>query len=226
LVRHGRTSANATGVLAGRTAGVHLDEAGVAQAETLARRLAPVPLVRVVTSPLERCRETLAPAMAERDCPVRVDDRLVEADYGEWTGEKLSRLARTTLWRTVQGHPSAAVFPAGEGMAAVQARAVAAVREHDRDVEQHHGPDAVWLVASHGDVIKSVLADALGVHLDLFQRIVVDPASVSVVRYTTARPFVVRTNDVSGSLEWLRSRPRRRRPRRSDAAVGGGAGDS
>jgi probable phosphomutase (TIGR03848 family) len=226
LVRHGRTTANATGVLAGRSAGVELDDVGLAQAEALARRLEPVALARLVTSPLERCLQTLAPVTAGRDCPVQVDDRVVEADYGEWTGEKLSRLARTKLWRTVQDQPSAAVFPDGESMAAVQARAVAAVREHDRAVEQQHGRDAVWLVASHGDVIKSVLADALGVHLDLFQRIVVDPASVSVVRYTTGRPFVLRTNDVSGSLEWLRPRHRRRRARRSDAAVGGGAGDS
>jgi probable phosphomutase (TIGR03848 family) len=226
LVRHGRTAANATGTLAGRTPGVDLDEAGAAQAEALAQRLARVTLVRVVSSPLERCRQTLAPAMAHRDCPVEVDERLVEADYGAWTGEKLTRLARTKLWRTVQEHPSAAVFPDGEAMAAVQARAVAAVREHDRAVEQMHGPEAVWLAASHGDVIKSVLADALGMHLDLFQRIVVDPASVSVVRYTSGRPFVLRTNDVTGSLDFVRSRPRRRRARSSDAAVGGGAGDS
>jgi probable phosphomutase (TIGR03848 family) len=226
MVRHGRTTANSTGVLAGRMVGVGLDDTGVAQAEALARRLAPVSLVRVVTSPLERCQQTLAPVMAARECPVEVDDRVVEADYGEWTGDKLSRLARTRLWRTVQDQPSAAVFPDGEAMAAVQARAVAAVREHDRAVEQAHGPEAVWLVVSHGDVIKSVLADALGVHLDLFQRIVVDPASVSVVRYTTSRPFVLRTNDASGSLDWLRPRPRRRRARRGDAAVGGGAGDS
>jgi probable phosphomutase (TIGR03848 family) len=225
LVRHGRTTANVSGVLAGWTPGVALDATGRAQADSLADRLRGVPLARAVTSPLERCRQTIEPVLQGRDVPLVVDDRVGEARYGEWTGQKLSALARSRLWRAVQDHPSSVVFPEGEALAAMQARAVQAVREHDRAVEGQHGPEATWVVVSHGDVIKSVLADALGLHLDLFQRLVVDPASVSVVRYTPARPFVVRTNDVSGSLDWLRGRPRRRR-RRGDADVGGGAGDS
>ncbi len=224
-MRHARTTANANGVLAGWTPGVGLDETGVAQAEALAGRLRPVPLVRVVASPLERCQQTLTPVLDDRDVPVVVDARIGEAHYGEWTGQSLRALARTRLWRAVQDHPSSAVFPQGEALTDMQARAVQAVREHDRAVEQQHGPEAVWAVVSHGDVIKSVLADALGLHLDMFQRLVVDPASVSVVRYTATRPFVLRTNDTSGSLDWLRARPRRRR-RRGDAQVGGGAGDS
>jgi probable phosphomutase (TIGR03848 family) len=227
LVRHGRTTANAAGVLAGWTPGVDLDDVGREQARVLGERLAPAGVVLVVTSPLERCRQTAQGVLAGRDAPLLVDDRLGEARYGDWTGRRLSDLARTTLWRTVQEHPSAVVFPGadGEAMAHVQARAVQAVREHDRAVTAQHGPDAVWVAVSHGDVIKAVLADALGTHLDLFQRIVVDPASVSAVRYTPTRPFVLRTNDVSGSWEAL-ARRRRRRGRRSDAAVGGGAGDS
>lgn len=226
LVRHGRTDANTSGVLAGWTPGVALDETGRAQADALARRLADVPLVRVVASPLERCRATADALLAGREVGVTVDERLGEAGYGDWTGQPLSRLSRTALWRVVQDHPSAAVFPGpdGEPLAAMAARAVEAVREHDRAVEEAAGPDGVWAAVTHGDVVKAVLADALGMHLDSFQRIVVDPGSVSLVRYTDRRPFVLRTNDTGGSLGHLRPRRRRRRGRRSDAAVGGGAG--
>ena len=115
----------------------------------------------------------------------------------------------------------------------MQARAVAAVRRHDAAIEAEHGPGAVWVAVSHGDIIKSVLADALGMHLDLFQRINVDPASVSIVRYTGTRPYVLATNTHAGDLSWLVPAARRRRPRRrrttaaaDDAAVGGGAGPS
>jgi broad specificity phosphatase PhoE len=128
----------------------------------------------------------------------------------------------------VQAHPSAAVFPGpeGEGLAAAQSRAVAAVREWDTRITAAAGPDAVWLACSHGDIIKAVLADALGLHLDLFQRIVVDPCSVSVVRYTDTRPFVLRVNDTGGDVAALLPPPKRRRRAKAsaDAAVGGGAG--
>lgn len=225
LVRHGRTTANTAGVLAGWTPGVALDEVGEAQAAALAQRLGDVPLAALVSSPLERCQQTAQALTTGRDLAVLVDDRLGEAGYGDWTGRRLADLSRTRLWRTVQEHPSSVVFPGpqGEAMAAVQARAVAAVREHDRSVTAQHGPDAVWVAVSHGDVVKAVLADALGVHLDLFQRLVVDPGSVSAVRYTDGRPFVLRTNDVGGRWDGL-ARPRRRRGRRSDGDVGGGAG--
>lgn len=227
LVRHGRTSANASGVLAGWTPDVHLDEVGRGQAAALAERLSAVPLAAAVSSPLPRCVETSDAVLAARDVPRRTDERLAEARYGEWTGRPLRELARHTTWRVVQDHPSAAVFPGGEAMAAVSARAVEAVREHDRAVDDEHGDAAVWLAVSHGDVIKAVLADALGMHLDHFQRIVVDPCSVSVVRYTPLRPFVVRINDTAASLAALAPRRRRRRARRSsDADVGGGAGSS
>jgi probable phosphomutase (TIGR03848 family) len=228
LARHGRTTANASGVLAGRTRGVHLDERGLEQAEAAAGRLADLTLASVVTSPLERCRETARAIARSQQTPVKVSTErgLLECDYGSWTGRELKTLAKEPLWRTVQAHPSAAVFPDGESMADMSARAVAAVRRWDARVEAEHGPDAVWVAVSHGDVIKSILADALGNHLDTFQRIVVDPASLSVVRYTPLRPFVVSVNTTAGSLAHLKPPSRRRRSRRvsSDAAVGGGAG--
>jgi probable phosphomutase (TIGR03848 family) len=224
LLRHGRTTANAGGVLAGWTPGVELDETGVAQARGVAERLAKVPLAAVVSSPLERCRQTAEAVATGRDVPVQTDDRLGEARYGDWTGRTIKELAKEPLWKVVQQHPSAAVFPGdgGEGLAQTQARAVAAIRAWNATL----GPEAVWLACSHGDVIKAILADALGLHLDQFQRIVVDPASISVVTYTDTRPFVVRVNDTGGDVSGLIPPPRRRRRRTasSDAVVGGGAG--
>jgi probable phosphomutase (TIGR03848 family) len=224
LLRHGRTTANTGGVLAGWTPGVRLDETGLAQAQAVAGRLAPVPLAAVVSSPLERCVQTAEAVVAGRDLAVQTDERLGEARYGDWTGRPLKELVKEPLWKVVQQHPSAAVFPGpeGEGLAQTQVRAVAGVREWNAKL----GPDAVWLACSHGDVIKAVLADALGLHLDSFQRIVVDPASVSVITYTDTRPFVVRMNDTGGDVAALipPKKKRRRRAKDSDAVVGGGAG--
>jgi probable phosphomutase (TIGR03848 family) len=231
LARHGRTTANATGVLAGRSRGVHLDETGLDQAREVAERLAGLPLSAIVTSPLERCQETAAEVHRRQTRPPEVvaEDGFVECDYGSWTGLELKVLAKQALWKTVQAHPAAATFPEGESLRQMMARGVAAVRAWDERVEGEHGPDAVWLAVSHGDVIKAVLADALGLHLDLFQRLTVDPASLSVVRYTPARPFVLTVNSVAGDMSGLRPPRRRSRRRRTgtdgtDAAVGGGAG--
>ena len=203
LLRHGRSSANAAGVLAGRTPGVELDEAGKEQSERMVERLTGGPLAVVVSSPALRCEQTVAPLLAERGLTAVTEPGLAEVDYGSWTGAALKDLAKEPLWRVVQAHPSAAVFPEGEGLAGMQARAVAAVRRHDARIAAEHGPRAVWLACSHGDVIKSVLADALASHLDNFQRIVVDPCSISVVQYTETRPFVVRVNDLGGDVAGL-----------------------
>jgi probable phosphomutase (TIGR03848 family) len=224
LLRHGRTTANASGGLAGRQP-VELDDHGRTQATRAAERLRPLPLSAVVTSPLIRCRQTLETAVPDA-APV-VEEDLIECGYGDWEGKPLKSLAKDPLWPVVQRHPSAAVFPNGEAMAAMSARAVAAVRRWDAAVTAEHGPDALWLACSHGDVIKAIVADALGLHLDQFQRIVADPASISVIRYTATRPFVVRLNDVDGDLAALvpPKRRRRRARRTSDAPVGGGAGN-
>jgi probable phosphomutase (TIGR03848 family) len=227
LVRHGRTTANAAGVLAGRTPGVRLDEHGRDQARKVGERLAGVRLAQLVTSPLERCRETAtALRSAEHPRPV-VDRALTECDYGDWQGQPLKTLAKEKLWATVQAQPSAAIFPGGESMPAMMQRAAAAVRRRDASLAD----DDVWVAVSHGDIIKAVLADALGMHLDLFQRINVDPASVSIVRYTGSRPYVLAMNTHAGELGWLTppprpaKRPAKRSPRRpGDAVVGGGSG--
>ena len=205
LVRHGRTTANATGLLAGRTAGVHLDRLGGEQAALTGDRIAAVPVAQVVSSPLERCAET-ARAILERQSGApssTVDPELTECDYGRWQGRRLSDLATEDLWPIVQSQPSAVVFPGGESLAGMQARSVAAIRRHDAAVEAEHGPGAVWVAVSHGDIIKSILADALGMHLDLFQRLEVGPASVSIVSYGASRPRVSATNTEAGDLGWL-----------------------
>ncbi|MCU1482870.1 MAG: histidine phosphatase [Subtercola sp.] len=221
LVRHGRTTANASGVLAGRTAGVKLDETGRRQAAHAAERLAAVPLVAVVSSPLERCRQTSRIILDRQSgTPLTpLESGITECDYGQWQGRRLSELSKEKLWSVVQTQPSAAVFPGGESMAAMQARSVAAIRRHDAAFEAEFGPGAVWVAVSHGDIIKSILADALGMHLDLFQRISVNPASISIVRYGAHRPDVVATNTDAGDLSWLRAADAP-----ADAPVGGGAG--
>jgi probable phosphomutase (TIGR03848 family) len=203
LLRHGRSTSNTAGVLAGRAEGVDLDDKGREQAVGLIDRIGELPIRALICSPMLRCRRTLEP-LAEALClqPL-IEDRLAEVDYGEWTGRKLGDLASEPLWRVVQAHPSAAVFPGGEGLAQVQARAVSAVREHDRRLALEHGGeqgDVLWVACTHGDVIKSVIADAYGMHLDSFQRVNADPASVSVIRYTQLRPFVVHVNHTGARL--------------------------
>jgi probable phosphomutase, MSMEG_4193 family len=223
LIRHGRTASNANGTLAGWTEGVGLDDVGRGQAADLAERLRGLPIRAVVSSPLQRCVETaqiLASALV--DVTVRTDERLGECRYGSWTGGSLKELAKEPLWRTVQDQPSAARFPdgavfMGESVAEMQARGLQAVRDIDAAVSAEHGSRALWALVSHGDVIKSILADAAGAHLDHFQRIMVGPASLSVVPYTDRRPYLVRLNDGGTDLSALV-------PPAGDAPVGGGAG--
>lgn len=219
LIRHGRTSANADGVLAGWAPGVFLDADGEQQARLLGERLAPFELAALITSPLDRAVQT-ADAIAtrhHREVARHVDDRVAECRYGDWEGKSLAALAEHALWPAVQAHPASVRFPGGESMTQMQHRAVAAIR----DWNERLGEDAIYGVVSHGDVIKAILADALGMHLDGFQRIQVDPGSVSVIRYTPMRPFVARVND-TGTLA-LRPERTDRVPY-GDAAVGGGSG--
>ncbi|MFH8612301.1 histidine phosphatase family protein [Streptomyces sp. NPDC018029] len=221
LVRHGRSTANTAGLLAGWTPGVALDERGAAQAAALPGRLAALPLAEVVTSPLQRCQETVAPLLAARPgLRAHTEDRIGECDYGDWSGRKLAELTDEPLMEVVQQHPSAAAFPGGESMRAMQTRAAEAVREWNARVEREHGEDAVYLMCSHGDIIKSLVAEAIGLHLDLFQRISVEPCSVTVIRYTRLRPFLVRLGD-TGDFASLAPREE---PPSGDATVGGGAG--
>ncbi|MCB5166409.1 MSMEG_4193 family putative phosphomutase [Streptomyces bambusae] len=222
LVRHGRSTANTAGLLAGWTPGVALDGTGAAQAAALPGRLAALPLAAAVTSPLQRCRETLAPLLAARPgLPLHADERIGECHYGDWSGRKLSELADEPLMKTVQQHPSAAAFPGGESMRAMQHRAVEAVRDWNARIDEEHGSDALYAMCSHGDIIKSLVADALGMHLDLFQRISVEPCSVTVIRYTPLRPFLLRLGD-TGDLSGLAPRGTRADAEGAETAENGG----
>lgn len=203
LLRHGRSTSNTAGVLAGRAEGIDLDALGSEQAIGLIDRVGALGFGAMVCSPMLRCRRTIEPLADALGLTAVIDDRLTEVDYGQWTGCKISDLINEPLWKVVQAQPSAAVFPGGEGLAQVQARAVAAIREHDRRLTEAHGGDALWLACSHGDVIKAVIADAFGTHLDNFQRVTISPGSVSAIRYTELRPFVLHVNHTGAHLSGL-----------------------
>ena len=191
LIRHGRSTANADGVLAGRAEGVGLDGVGRAQADALRAAFDGVRIAAAYTSPLQRCRETAALAGFPEAEPV---DALTECDYGAWTGRALAELAEDPAWAEIQGRPSTVTFPGGEAMAEMARRSVAAVADL---VSRHDG--GVVLAVSHGDPIKAILADALAVGLDDFQRLHVNPAGVSVIEWTRERPMVLAMN-VGGGL--------------------------
>lgn len=236
MIRHGRTTFNANGTLAGWSEGVGLDDTGRSQVADMAERLRGMPIRAVISSPLQRCVETAQIVVAALvDVTVQTDERVGECRYGAWTGGSLTELAKDPLWRMVQDQPSAARFPdgemfMGESIAEMQARALQAVRDIDARVNAEHGPRALWALVSHGDVIKAILADAAGAHLDHFQRFMVGPASLSVVSYTDRRPFVVRLNDGGATLTTLVPQPYDETPADAldggaptgDAPVGGG----
>jgi probable phosphomutase (TIGR03848 family) len=233
LVRHGLTASTGH-VLTGWLPAVGLDERGRQQAQALAARLAPVPLDAVVTSPLDRCRQTAEAIITARNTgngqhpQPAVDARVGECHYGDWTGKPLKELEKDPLWPVVQAHPSAARFPGpdGESLLDMQHRAVTAVREWNDKL----GTDATYLICSHGDVIKAIVADSLGLHLDQYQRILADPCSLTVIRYTSLRPFLLRLNDVGGAVDDLLPRPKVAKEAglasESDAVIGGGAGST
>lgn len=229
LVRHGLTATTGQ-LLTGWTSGVSLDERGRAQAKALGVRLAPVPLDAFVTSPLDRCRQTVEEIIAARAQPSAVpviEDRVGECKYGDWTGKPLKELGKDPLWPVVQAHPSAVRFPGpeGESMLDMQHRAVSAIREWNAKL----GKDATYLVCSHGDVIKAIVADSLGLHIDQCQRIIADPCSLTVISYTPLRPFLLRMNDTGGGVDDLLPRPKPADggdTESSDAVIGGGAGST
>ena len=226
LVRHGHSTANADAVLAGWSEGVGLTERGREEVTRLAGRLGDVPVARLVTSPLQRCRETaelLLPAAS-----AEVVDDLGECHYGAWTGRPLAELAGVPLWRTVQDDPGAARFPdsdryAAESLTEMSDRIVAAVLRIDAEVEAERGPGAVWVAVSHGDPIKAVLADAVGAGLAGLQRVHVDPASVSLVRRTAGRAMVLAVNSAGDALRHGLTTAPATVPA-GDATVGGGTG--
>ena len=201
LVRHGQTPTTGK-VLPGRAPGLHLADAGIAQAETVAERIAALQdgkrtIAAVYASPLERTRETATPiakAVGQRVRPVK---GLLECEFGDWTGQELKKLSKLPEWRTVQRNPSGFRFPGGESFTEMQGRITGALDVMRRD---HAGETVV--AVSHADPIKAAVAHAMGTHLDLFQRIVVSPCSVSAILYTADGPIVLAVNS-TGDLRAL-----------------------
>lgn len=193
LVRHAINEWVRTGKLAGWTPEVHLNDEGKMQAKALGERLASAKLEAIYSSPLVRCVETAEEiARHHENLEVRLDDGIGEVHYGEWQGEKLRRLAQRKEWYTVQHFPTRMNFPAGESMRGAQARAVDTI-ERLRMVH----PKGNVVVAGHSDVIKMILAHYLGMHLDMFQRIAVSPASLSILALGSNRPMIENINDTS-----------------------------
>jgi probable phosphomutase (TIGR03848 family) len=211
LLRHAVTEH--TGArLSGWTPGLHLSEEGQRQAKELAGRLEPVPVDALYASPLERCQETAAAVAEAKGLDVETLEDIGEVRYGDWTGRALKELGREPLWKVVQSSPSAARFPEGESLFEMQARAVLAI---ERLREAH--PRQTVAVCSHADVIKALTCHYLGMHLDLFQRVVVSPASVTAFAFG-AGPYLVRLNDTGGNADL--APPRRARRRRRGEAAG------
>jgi probable phosphoglycerate mutase len=194
LIRHA-TNDWVADRLAGWTPGVHLNENGRAQAEALAERLAAWPIAAIYSSPLERAVETAQPLAARHDLPIRMEEGVGESRYGDWTGQLLKELSKAPEWMQVQFVPSLARFPGGEGLGEMQARAVAAIER----LRAAH-PNEVIAVVSHADVIKAIAASYAGLPFDLFQRLVVDTASITWFRFTPHGPRLLKFND-TGSFE-------------------------
>lgn len=220
LIRHAHSQSNASGVLSGRLPNIHLSEKGIKQSQQLSERLGNFAVAQLRVSPMERCFETISPWLNDvvlknsPDFEPIIDPSLNEVDYGDWSGRKLITLARKKEWRTVQESPSRMYFPGGEGIAQMQSRAMSVVHELAKL------PDSkTAVIVSHGDVIKSIVASALGTHLDEFQRIIIDPASVSVLDYSGIKPRVLLLNDTRAVVTDLLQAPKRSRN-----LLGGGAG--
>jgi probable phosphomutase (TIGR03848 family) len=199
MVRHGQTPTTGK-LLPGRAAGLHLAETGIAQANTVAQRIAELTKVDAVyASPLERARETAAPIGKALGQKVKIDKGLLECDFGDWTGAELKALMKLPEWNTVQRSPSTFRFPNGESFTEMQTRMVSAI---DRLRAAH--PGGVIVCVSHADTIKAAVAHAMGTHIDLFQRIVISTCSVSAVAYSSGGPVVLTVNSTGGSLAELR----------------------
>ena len=217
-VRHGRSTSNAAGTLAGRTPGIDLDETGVEQAQELGRRLAGVRLAAAVTSPMERCQQTTRLVLqgAGSDLTPTPDERVIETDYGQWSGRLLKDLVEEPLWKSVQGTPQLAQFPGGEAMSAVQDRMVAAVLDWNARLDERD----VWLVTSHGDPLAALLNWACGADFQHVQRLGVDPASASIIvlpSQSVSQPRIITMNSLEGDLSRWTTPPKQ-------AVVGGSAG--
>jgi len=215
LLRHAHSVANEKNLLAGRTAGISLSKTGKEQAKDLISRLGTIQFDEVAISPLQRCRETIDPWLASTGAKSRivVDESVSEVDYGSWSGKTLSSLRRKAQWKIVQDFPSQMTFPEGESLLEMQGRALSGF--YRLNAVKGKGPR---LLVSHGDVIKSIVAHCLGMHLDQFQRLVIEPASLTIIDTDSGTSRLVRFNDAKGFLSSEKST--------NQSALGGSTGNS
>ena len=214
LLRHAHSIANEKNLLAGRTAGITLSKTGEEQAKDLIARLGAIQFDEVAISPLQRCRETIDPWLTSTGAKsqIVVDDSISEVDYGSWSGKTLSSLRRKAQWKVVQDFPSQMTFPEGESLLEVQGRALSGF--YRLNAVKGKGPR---LLVSHGDVIKSIVAHCLGMHLDQFQRLVIEPASLTIIDTDSGTSRLVRFNDAKGFLSSEKST--------NQSAIGGSTGN-
>ena len=224
LLRHAHSSANAKAILAGRAPGVDLSDRGRKESQDVAKRLKEINFSLIRVSPMERCAQTIEPLLAQLSKGsgakpiIEVENDLVEVDYGKWTGRKLAILSRDKAWKVVQNNPSAMYFPGGEGLLDVQARAMRAVNNAANTPGR--GPK---LLVSHGDVIKSIVASVLGAHLDHFQKIVIDPASITVLDFNGVDFRVLTLNSTTSPITaFLKEESSKKKG--VSALLGGGSG--
>jgi probable phosphomutase (TIGR03848 family) len=227
LLRHAHSVANAKAILAGRTPGVKLSEQGLKESEEVAKRLQGVEFSAIRISPLERCAQTVEPLIAQLEQEgkkvaslpkIAIEEDLVEVDYGKWTGRKLSSLSKEKDWKIVQNTPSAMYFPEGEGLLQVQARGMRAL-----NAIAHSPGQGTKLLVSHGDVIKAIVAGVIGTHLDHFQKIIIDPASISVLDFTGKDYRILTLNNTSSEIKSFLSVSGTKK-QSARALLGGGAG--
>ena len=190
LIRHGENEYVRKGRLAGRKAGVHLNENGRSQADMLGKMLAQAPIKAVYSSPLERTMETAAPIAAAKNLDVIPRDGLLELDFGDWQDKTLKSLRRRKLWKTVQSRPSRMRFPNGETFAEAQLR----VADELEALRAMHKPKDMFVCVAHSDLIKLAVAYHLGLPLDLFQRLVISPASISTIHLSEEGAQVININ--------------------------------
>ena len=219
LVRHSRSTANTAGVLAGQAPGIALDEVGFTQAQGLVSRIGEIEIKRVISSPLQRCLETITPwHTAHGKSIIEIDRNFIESDYGSWTGQKLSELSKEPLWKEVQKKPSKVTFPAGESFKAMFDRVSKGL---DQIIDSLNDDDNV-IIVSHGDIIKLAIAKILDLPIDNFQKLVIDPASISIVKVEkqeeSRRTALISMNESGTPLSKLLEN-------KELAGLGGGKGD-
>ena len=216
LVRHGRTPANEKGILAGRTKGIFLDDLGILQAQEVAKKLQDIEFKKIIVSPMERCQQTAKIILAglEKSIKPVIESGINECNYGDWSNKKLSVLRKKPLWKTVQEKPSLVQFPNGERIEEMLLRTKSTILETASKLK----PIENLLVVSHGDPIRTFVADCLGIHLDNFQRITIDPCSISIIKVENNSVQVVSINNRVNVKQ-----PQKKR-KRFGSDLGGGAG--